>query len=53
MHDGQLHDANLGDGDGRKTELYLARQNYFPVWGTCWESLAGAPRLVAKHGGAC
>ena len=41
LHMGQLHDANLGDGDGRKTELFLARQYYFPVWGTCWESVAG------------
>lgn len=43
MHMGHLHDANLGDGNGRTTELFLARQYYFPVWGTCWESLAGAP----------
>ena len=42
MHMGHLHDANLGDGNGRTTELFLARQYYFPVWGTCWESLAGA-----------
>ncbi|KAF5317498.1 hypothetical protein D9619_013176 [Psilocybe cf. subviscida] len=47
MHYGQLHDANLGDGDGRKTEQYLARQFYFPVWGTCWESLAGGHHFRA------
>ena len=41
LHYGDLHEADLGDGDGRKTEHFLARQHYFPVWGTCWESLAG------------
>ncbi len=30
MHMGHLHDANLGDGNGRTTELFLARQYYFP-----------------------
>jgi len=30
LHYGDLHNANLGDGDGRKTELFLARQDYFP-----------------------
>ncbi|PPQ73317.1 hypothetical protein CVT26_015340 [Gymnopilus dilepis] len=47
LHMGQLHDANLGDGDGRKTELFLARQYYFPVWGTCWESVAGGHHFRA------
>jgi hypothetical protein len=47
LHAGQLHDANLGDGDGRKTELFLARQYYFPIWGTCWESLAGGQHFRA------
>lgn len=46
MHIGDLHEANLGDGDGRKTEQFLARQHYFPVWGTCWESLAGEQLYV-------
>jgi hypothetical protein len=41
LHYGQLHLANLGDGDDRKVEQFLARQYYFPIWGTCWESLAG------------
>jgi hypothetical protein len=41
LHYGQIHQADLGDGDGRKDEHYLARQYYFPVWGTCWESVAG------------
>jgi hypothetical protein len=41
LHYGDLHD-DLGDGDGRKIEQYLARQYYFPIWGTCWESLAGS-----------
>ncbi|KAF8869186.1 hypothetical protein CPB84DRAFT_1816368 [Gymnopilus junonius] len=47
LHMGQLHDANLGDGDGRKTELFLARQYYFPIWGTCWESVAGGHHFRA------
>lgn len=41
LHYGNRHHANLGDGDDKKRELILARQHYFPVWGTCWESLAG------------
>ncbi|KDR83015.1 hypothetical protein GALMADRAFT_238775 [Galerina marginata CBS 339.88] len=47
LHMGQLHDANLGDGDGRTTELFLMRQYYFPVWGTCWESIAGGHHFRA------
>ncbi|KAF9481149.1 hypothetical protein BDN70DRAFT_876771 [Pholiota conissans] len=47
MHSGHLHDANLGDGNGRTTELFLARQYYFPIWGTCWESLAGGQHFRA------
>ncbi len=42
LHYGHIHEADLGDGDGRKSEQFLARQYYFPVWGTCWESLAGS-----------
>ena len=41
LHYGNIHRADLGDGQGLVDELYLARQYYFPVWGTCWESLAG------------
>ncbi|KAF8625920.1 hypothetical protein AX17_006646 [Amanita inopinata Kibby_2008] len=41
LHYGDLHGADLGDGDGIKLEQVLARQYYFPIWGTCWESLAG------------
>jgi len=47
LHYGNLHDADLGDGDKRKPEQYLARQFYFPVWGTCWESLAGGNHFRA------
>jgi len=47
MHIGALHDANLGDGDGRKSEQFLARQHYFPIWGTCWESLVGGNHFRA------
>ncbi|TEB20651.1 hypothetical protein FA13DRAFT_1742739, partial [Coprinellus micaceus] len=38
---------DLGDGDMQKIELILARQHYFPVWGTCWESLAGGHHFRA------
>ncbi|THU80944.1 hypothetical protein K435DRAFT_694598 [Dendrothele bispora CBS 962.96] len=47
LHYGNLHEANLGDGHGRKIEEYLYRQYYFPVWGTCWESLAGGQHFRA------
>lgn len=47
LHIGNLHRADLGDGDGRKDELFLARQYYFPVWGTCWESVAGGNHFRA------
>ncbi|KAF8957018.1 hypothetical protein BDZ97DRAFT_1848787 [Flammula alnicola] len=47
LHSGHLHDANLGDGHGRKTQHILARQDYFPIWGTCWESLAGGHHFRA------
>jgi len=46
-HYGSLHEANLGDGDGRKEEQFLARQHYFPVFGTCWESLVGGNHFRA------
>ncbi|KAF4590790.1 hypothetical protein EYR40_009387 [Pleurotus pulmonarius] len=47
LHYGNIHDADLGDGDGRKPEQFLARQHYFPVFGTCWESLAGGHHFRA------
>ncbi|KAF8999016.1 hypothetical protein BDZ89DRAFT_1096308 [Hymenopellis radicata] len=47
LHYGNIHEADLGDGDGRKEEEFLARQYYFPVWGTCWESLAGGNHFRA------
>ncbi|SJL07815.1 uncharacterized protein ARMOST_11167 [Armillaria ostoyae] len=47
LHYGHIHEADLGDGDGRKSEQFLARQYYFPVWGTCWESLAGGHHFRA------
>lgn len=49
LHYGDIHQAHLGDGDGRKDEEFLARQYYFPVWGTCWESLAGGNHFRAWH----
>ncbi|KAH8104987.1 hypothetical protein DFH11DRAFT_1712843 [Phellopilus nigrolimitatus] len=47
LHYGNIHLADLGDGDGRKDEQFLARQYYFPVWGTCWESVAGGNHFRA------
>ncbi|KEP54023.1 putative transmembrane protein [Rhizoctonia solani 123E] len=47
VHMGDLHGADLGDGEGRKDEQFLARQHYFPIWGTCWESLAGGNHFRA------
>ncbi|KAF7314664.1 hypothetical protein MKEN_00940300 [Mycena kentingensis (nom. inval.)] len=48
MHIGNIHLANLGDGDGRKPEGLLFRQHYrVPRWGTCWESLAGGQHFRA------
>lgn len=45
LHLGSLQQANLGDGNGPTNEIFLARQYYFPVWGTCWESVAGSLRM--------
>lgn len=54
LHIGDLHKANLGDGNGNQTEQYLARQYSFPitkfpgpVMGTCWESFAGGHHFRA------
>ncbi|QRV92409.1 hypothetical protein RhiJN_20427 [Ceratobasidium sp. AG-Ba] len=80
LHIGDIHSADLGDGEGRKDEQFLgtspvhsifpanralklrvlplisidwrlpratARQHYFPIWGTCWESLAGGNHFRA------
>ncbi|KAK7028833.1 hypothetical protein VNI00_014846 [Paramarasmius palmivorus] len=50
LHYGQLHTANLGDGDGRKDEQLLLREYFFKNgagWGTCWESLAGGNHFRA------
>jgi len=47
LHYGKIHEADLGDGNGKVEEHYLARQYYFPVWGTCWESVAGGNHFRA------
>lgn len=47
LHMGNLHGADLGDGDGVKSQQVIARQYYFPIWGTCWESLAGGQHFRA------
>ena len=50
LHIGNIHNADLGDGNGRTPEMYLARQAYFPIWGTCWESVAGGHHFRAWRG---
>ncbi|KZT09206.1 uncharacterized protein LAESUDRAFT_722933 [Laetiporus sulphureus 93-53] len=47
LHYGDIHEADLGDGLGRKPEVFLARQDYFPVMGTCWESVRGGHHFRA------
>ncbi|KAI0647858.1 hypothetical protein C8Q79DRAFT_952263 [Trametes meyenii] len=47
LHYGQIHDADLGDGLGRKPEQFLGRQHYFPIMGTCWESVRGGHHFRA------
>jgi hypothetical protein len=49
IHLGNKHDADLGDGDDKKMQQFLARQYYFPFVGTCWESFAGAQRDPISH----
>jgi hypothetical protein len=41
MHYGRIHKAHLGDDQGWQDEQFLARQTYFPIFGTCWESVVG------------
>jgi len=47
LHYGHIHEADLGDGFSRKSEQFLARQTYFPIWGTCWESAVGGNHFRA------
>ncbi|GJJ15929.1 hypothetical protein Clacol_010208 [Clathrus columnatus] len=47
LHAGRLHQADLGDGEGPKDQEYLARQAYFPILGTCWQSLVGGHHFRA------
>lgn len=47
LHYGHIHEADLGDGLGRKPEQLLYRQDYFPVIGTCWESVKGGQHFRA------
>ncbi|KAM6494440.1 hypothetical protein JOM56_010801 [Amanita muscaria] len=47
IHLGNRHGADLGDGDGVKIQQVLVRQYYFPILGTCWESLAGGQHFRA------
>lgn len=47
LHYGHIHEADLGDGLGRKDEHILFRQHYIPVIGTCWESVRGGHHFRA------
>ncbi|EPT05377.1 hypothetical protein FOMPIDRAFT_1057626 [Fomitopsis schrenkii] len=47
LHYGHIHEADLGDGLGRKPEELLYRQDYFPIIGTCWESVRGGHHFRA------
>jgi len=47
LHYGHIHEADLGDGNGRIPEQFLARQYYFPIWGTCLESVVGGHHFRA------
>ncbi|KAF8510500.1 hypothetical protein BU17DRAFT_55307 [Hysterangium stoloniferum] len=47
LHVGRVHQANLGDGQGLIDEQYLARQTYFPIFGTCWQSIIGGQHFRA------
>ncbi|KAF9028856.1 hypothetical protein BDP27DRAFT_1349938 [Rhodocollybia butyracea] len=49
LHFGAIHQADLGDGNGKINEQLLAREYSFggPVLGTCWESLAGGNHFRA------
>ncbi|OSD02508.1 hypothetical protein PYCCODRAFT_1367557 [Trametes coccinea BRFM310] len=47
LHYGHIHEADLGDGLGRKPEQFLGRQHYFPIMGTCWESVRGGHHFRA------
>ena len=41
LHFGEIHRANLGDGQGEKDQQLLMREYYMPIIGTCIESLIG------------
>ena len=49
MHFGEIHRANLGDGDGEKDQQYLMREYYMPIIGTCVESLIGMNLTSMYH----
>jgi len=39
------------DGAGIQDQLFMFRQHYFPIFGTCWESLAGTCVASQTGGG--
>jgi len=53
QHRGGAQRADLGDGAGIQDQLFMFRQHYFPIFGTCWESLAGGQHFrVWKQNGS-
>lgn len=49
QHRGGAQRADLGDGAGIVPQHFMFRQHYFPIFGTCWESLAGGHHFRAWH----
>lgn len=48
LHYGGYQSADLGDGEGRKDQHYIARQSYFDtIYGPCWESIIGGHHFRA------
>ncbi|KAF9510980.1 hypothetical protein BS47DRAFT_1319355 [Hydnum rufescens UP504] len=47
QHMGGAQQADLGDGFGYRDQQIILRQHYFPIFGTCWESLAGGHHFRA------
>jgi len=47
QHMGGAQQADLGDGLGYRDQQIIFRQHYFPIFGTCWESLAGGHHFRA------
>jgi len=47
QHRAGVQQADLGDGLGYRNQQAVLRERYFPIFGTCWESLAGGNHFRA------